>query len=230
VPCTSRSGTRGAWSTCGCDGTADSIENDAREIKETPAMTTIPPVTPISTGSTLTGASSAPGASATAPAASSSNPLNQLDNTQTFLQLLVAQLENQDPTNPTDPTTFMTEISQLTAVESQTNLASEEQVVAADSMIGLDVTGSGAAGTVSGQVTGVLLSPSGAPELEVGTAKTPLALTSVTSVTQPVSSGGASASGTASAPASGTTSTPGSASTTSTPPAGSTGGSSSASS
>src|SRR5580698_10904756 len=73
--------------------------------------------------------------------------LNQLDNSQTFLQLLVAQLENQDPTNPTDPTSFMTEIAQLTSVQSQTSLAAEEQTVAADSMMGLTVVGNSSAGT-----------------------------------------------------------------------------------
>ena len=83
----------------------------------------------------------------------------------------MAQLENQDPTNPTDPTSFMTEIAQLTAVQSQTSLSAEEQTVAADSMIGLTVTGAGSSGaSLTGQVTGVLLSSSGAPTLEVQTA------------------------------------------------------------
>ena len=112
------------------------------------------------------------GVSGTTPPASTATSgatgLNQLDNSQTFLQLLVAQLENQDPTNPTDPTSFMTEIAQLTAVQSQTSLSAEEQTVAADSMIGLTVTGTGAWGSeLTGQVTGVLLSSSGAPTLEV---------------------------------------------------------------
>src|ERR1700690_387638 len=98
-------------------------------------MTTIPPTSGV--GSPATGASGASGPSG----------LNQLDNSQTFLQLLVAQLENQDPTNPTDPTSFMTEIAQLTAVQSQTSLSAEEQTVAADSMIGLSVTGTGPSGT-----------------------------------------------------------------------------------
>lgn len=114
----------------------------------------------------------------------STNPLNQLDNTQTFLDLLVAQLKNQNPTSPQNPTAFMTEISQLTAVESQTSLASEEQVVAADSMIGMTVTGSSAKGTISGVVSGVLLSPNGAPELQIGSSGAQLALSAVTKVQQ----------------------------------------------
>ena len=43
--------------------------------------------------------------------------------------------QNQDPTNPADPTQFMTEIAQMTAVQSQTSLAAEEQTVAAASAI-----------------------------------------------------------------------------------------------
>jgi flagellar basal-body rod modification protein FlgD len=142
-------------------------------------MTTIPPLTTTPT-------------TTTAPADSSG--LNQLDNSQTFLQLLVAQLENQDPTNPTDPTSFMTEIAQLTSVQSQTSLSAEEQTVAADSMIGLTVTGAGSSGaTLTGQVTGVELSSSGAPTLEVQDGNGPaqnLSLTDVTSVTEPSQSSG----------------------------------------
>jgi flagellar basal-body rod modification protein FlgD len=145
-------------------------------------MTVIPPVTDTSGTGATTGTSTT----------SDTSGLNQLDNSQTFLQLLVAQLENQDPTNPTDPTSFMTEIAQLTAVQSQTSLSAEEQTVAADSMIGLTVTGSGASGaSITGQVTGVLLSSSGAPTLEVdsgsGSAQD-LALTNVTAVAQTGSS------------------------------------------
>lgn len=131
-----------------------------------------------------------------AAAGSPSNPLNQLDNTQTFLDLLVAQLKNQNPTSPQNPTAFMTEISQLTAVQSQTSLASEEQVVAADSMIGMQVTGSSAKGPVTGLVTGVLLSPSGAPQLQIGTSGTQLSIGSITKVQRaPAASSSGSTSG-----------------------------------
>ena len=119
---------------------------------------------------------------APAPTASS-NPLNQLDNTQEFLKLLVAQLQNQDPLNPSDPTQFMAEIAQLTQVQSQTTLTAEQETTAADSMIGLDVTGVASGGAqVQGVVTSVLLSPSGPPTLMVGT--TALPLSSVTEVQQ----------------------------------------------
>ena len=119
----------------------------------------------------------------------SSSGLNQLDNSQTFLKLLVAQLKNQNPDNPTDPTSFMTEIAQMTAVQSQTTLNAEEQTVAADSMIGREVNGTGTDGKqVSGTVTGVLLTSSGAPQLQLSTGAagsaptTTLALDAVTRV------------------------------------------------
>jgi flagellar basal-body rod modification protein FlgD len=135
---------------------------------------------------TIPGVGDTSGSGAANTAASNTSGLNQLDNSQTFLQLLVAQLENQDPTNPTDPTSFMTEIAQLTSVQSQTSLAAEEQTVAADSMMGLTVVGNSSSGTpLSGLVTGVLLSSSGAPNLEIdtgGSQPEDMALDAVTSV------------------------------------------------
>ncbi len=131
----------------------------------------------------------------------SNSPLNQLDNTQEFLQLLVAQLQNQDPLNPEDPTQFMSEIAQLTQVQSQTTLAAEQQTSAADSMIGLDVSGVGTGGSdVQGVVTSVLLNSSGPPTLMVGS--TALPLSSVTEVQE------APAVSTSGAPAATTTTTP----------------------
>lgn len=126
------------------------------------------------------------GSAASGAAAQTPTGLNQLDNTQTFLNLLVAQLKNQDPSNPANPTSFMTEIAQLTAVQSQTTLNAEEQTVAADSMIGRSVTGNGAGGKqVDGTVTGVVLTSSGPPTLEISGANgvvTGLPLDAVTKV------------------------------------------------
>ncbi len=115
-------------------------------------------------------------------ASSSATGLNQLDNSQTFLNLLVAQLKNQNPDNPTDPTAFMTEIAQLTAVQSQTTLNADEETVAADSMLGRTVSGHATDGTsVNDTVTGVLIQSSGSPELELAGGKN-IALSSVQAV------------------------------------------------
>jgi flagellar basal-body rod modification protein FlgD len=40
-----------------------------------------------------------------------------------FLQLLVAQLQNQDPTQPMDSTTFVTQLAQFQQLESTNNMA-----------------------------------------------------------------------------------------------------------
>lgn len=42
-----------------------------------------------------------------------------------FLQLLVAQLQNQDPTNPSDPTQFVSQLASFSAVEQQVNTNSK---------------------------------------------------------------------------------------------------------
>jgi len=42
-----------------------------------------------------------------------------LANEQTFLQLLVAQLQNQDPTDPMDGTQFVTQLAQFSSLEQE---------------------------------------------------------------------------------------------------------------
>jgi flagellar basal-body rod modification protein FlgD len=56
-----------------------------------------------STGTTSSGASTSLGGSA--------------PNEQMFLQLLVAQLKNQDPMNPTDSTQFVSQLAQFSELE-----------------------------------------------------------------------------------------------------------------
>jgi flagellar basal-body rod modification protein FlgD len=60
---------------------------------------------------------------AAANAAATSDPSNPVPATQqigenTFLQLLVAQLKNQDPLQPTDGMTFVTQLAQFSQLES----------------------------------------------------------------------------------------------------------------
>jgi flagellar basal-body rod modification protein FlgD len=42
-----------------------------------------------------------------------------------FLQLLVAQLKNQDPSQPTDGTAFVTELAQFTTLQENTQTATD---------------------------------------------------------------------------------------------------------
>src|SRR5579871_5110061 len=45
------------------------------------------------------------------------NSTDSLGNENTFLQLLVAQIQNQDPTQPIDSTTFLTQLASFSQLE-----------------------------------------------------------------------------------------------------------------
>ncbi|HTT63395.1 MAG TPA: flagellar hook capping FlgD N-terminal domain-containing protein [Bryobacteraceae bacterium] len=49
--------------------------------------------------------------------AASGQTVDPLANEQTFLKLLVSQLENQDPASPQDPMQFVTQLAQFTQLE-----------------------------------------------------------------------------------------------------------------
>lgn len=85
-----------------------------------------------------------------------------------FLQLLVAQLKNQDPTSPMDSTSYLSQLASFSSVEAQTNtntkldsLLTSSALQTADSAIGRTVTS--ADGTVSGVVSSVSIVSSGSP-------------------------------------------------------------------
>jgi flagellar basal-body rod modification protein FlgD len=61
---------------------------------------------------------------ATSSTSSTSTGTSALGNEQIFLQLLVAQIQNQDPLNPTDSTTFMTQLAQFSDLEQLVSLNS----------------------------------------------------------------------------------------------------------
>ena len=75
--------------------------------------------------------------SATQSAASAaSSALDPMVTEQTFLQLLVAQLKNQDPLDPQDGTQFVGELAQFSSVEQEvqmrTDLDSMNQILTSD--------------------------------------------------------------------------------------------------
>jgi flagellar basal-body rod modification protein FlgD len=56
-------------------------------------------------------------ATQTGSSAASGQTADPLANEQTFLKLLVSQLENQDPESPQDPMQFVTQLAQFTQLE-----------------------------------------------------------------------------------------------------------------
>ncbi len=115
---------------------------------------------------TVTSATSTTANSSTSQTSSSSTATSNTINYNEFLQLLVAQLQNQDPTNPTDPTAFVSQLASFSAVEQQVNtnskldaLLTQTELSQAGSVIGLTVTS--ADGSVSGQIASVQLTSSG---------------------------------------------------------------------
>jgi flagellar basal-body rod modification protein FlgD len=68
-----------------------------------------------------------------------------------FLQLLVAQLENQDPLNPTDSSQFVTQLAQFQQLEQSVNTGQDVSSILTDmnQMVGNTGSGSGSTTTTS---------------------------------------------------------------------------------
>ena len=87
-----------------------------------------------------------------------------------FLQLLIAQMKNQDPTNPTDSTAYMGQLAQLSSVQEavQTNakldsLLSSSALAQADGLIGHTASFTSADGqAATGKITEVRIIQGGA--------------------------------------------------------------------
>src|ERR1700693_2980314 len=76
---------------------------------------------PVTDPTALTSSASS---TATTPA---TDPTAALANEDTFLQLLVAQIKNQDPTNPTDSVQFLTQLAQFSQLEQLIGIRQELQ-------------------------------------------------------------------------------------------------------
>ncbi len=87
----------------------------------------------------------------------------------TFLQLLIAEMKNQDPTNPMDTSQYMSQFAQLSSVEQamQTNtkldsLLSSQSLSQADGLIGKTVSFTDSTGaTFTGKVASISINSSG---------------------------------------------------------------------
>jgi flagellar basal-body rod modification protein FlgD len=124
-------------------------------------------------------------ATATPPTTTSgvtiSNPTSDLSKDQ-FLQLMVTQLQYQDPTSPTDTSDYLTQLAQFTSVEQETNTAQNTQSSETLALLGHTVAYNASDGSVqSGTVNGVDLTGS-SPSITVGTTSG-IDLTQLSSVT-----------------------------------------------
>jgi len=117
-----------------------------------------------------------PTTTTTAAAQQAANTAPLLD-PQAFLQLLVAQLQYQDPSEPVDTSAFMQQTATLSQVQTMTSMSDSlealmhmQQVQAATTMLGKEVTFTDSAGATH---TGVVTSVAGASSnvtLQVGNA------------------------------------------------------------
>ncbi len=113
------------------------------------------------TDATSSNTSSTTGSTSTA----SSNSVDY----NTFLQLLIAEMKNQDPTNPTDTSQYMSQFAQLSTVEQamQTNskldaLLSSSALSQADGLIGRTATYTDSTGaSVTGKIASVSINTDG---------------------------------------------------------------------
>jgi flagellar basal-body rod modification protein FlgD len=69
-------------------------------------------------------------ASPTSTSKSASSATDGLVSEQTFLQLLVAQLQNQDPTQPQDGTQFVAQLAQFSSLEQEIQMRQDLDTLA----------------------------------------------------------------------------------------------------
>ena len=137
----------------------------------------------MSVGSVSNSSSSSSAASSTSSAADPFANLNLND----FIQMMITELQNQDPTNPMSSGQMLQEITQMgqisTAEQLDTTLTGMEtgqNLSNASSMIGMQVEGTDAAGnSVNGTVSSVTIT-NGAPTLNVGSSS--LTLDQITNI------------------------------------------------
>ena len=98
--------------------------------------------------------STTPAQSSASATSSTSDPMLDKDS---FLKLMMVELQHQDPLQPSDPTQYINELSQMTTLEQTTNMAASEakaatqqSTVAALQLLGHSVTYSDSSGNPPG--------------------------------------------------------------------------------
>jgi flagellar basal-body rod modification protein FlgD len=117
----------------------------------------------MTTISTTSGTTSPTSSSSTSSSSTATPTLGYND----FLQLLLAQMQNQDPLNPTDSTQYVSQLASFSNVEQGINMNSkldqllvDSNISQASTMVGLTITS--ADGATTGLVKSVRIDSSGA--------------------------------------------------------------------
>lgn len=140
----------------------------------------------------------------TATARKSVNPKGQLK-VEDFINMMVTQLQNQDPMEPAKNEQLLSQMSQIGQLQSQQELTANQKLLtdsiktmvlqnnigAASNLIGKDISGTetdteGKVSTISGKVEGVSIK-NGTVLLKLDSGKT-LGMDKVTSVDEPITS------------------------------------------
>jgi flagellar basal-body rod modification protein FlgD len=117
----------------------------------------------MSSVSAVTNYTSTDATSSDSVSSSKTNTLTQKD----FLQLLVSQMENQDPTNPQSDTEMAAQMAQFTSLTQTSAMSSSLAMMQANSLIGSTVNLQvDSQNTTSGVVQGVVLQ-NGTPDILV---------------------------------------------------------------
>ncbi len=108
------------------------------------------------------------------PSASSSSaiPVNMQINQSDFLQLITAQLKDQNPMSPADPTQFVSQLEGMSEVSSMQSMQSSlaaSQIMNGTTLLGHSVLAPGATATLAagGAIGGAVTAPQGASQLTV---------------------------------------------------------------
>lgn len=132
------------------------------------------------------GATTPTTSASTAAAANTATAAATTVDYNSFLQLLVQEMKNQDPTSPSDPTQYLSQLASFSNVEQavQTNskldtLLTTSSLTQAESVLGKTV--SSADGSLSGKVMSVALGAGGAATATLDNGST-LALDSTVTV------------------------------------------------
>ena len=113
------------------------------------------------------------GTSSNIPAAGLSNtPANMQINQADFLQLITAQMKDQNPLSPSDPTQFVTQLegmSQVSAMQSMQGSMQASAIMSGTSLIGRSILAPGSQATLAtgGGIGGAVNAPAGTTQLTV---------------------------------------------------------------